>query len=278
MKFGKILRKESFAEWSNHYINYKALKQVLKKLKAASAHPPKHPENDVLIPSMVCPQGQKLNKFQELFWCTLKVELAKVNTFFSDKEHELQLSIARVSHVTLIQVSAVLEEAEKLSKFVVLNQTAAFKIVKKYCKISGQDYKEAFSVSLARENFYHSMVPALARTWAEVMHDVIQPQSAPSSRYTCHVCRNRLQNPVVTSCAHRFCQLCAERVVSTGSRACPVCGKPHTLSAHMSVNPYLHARHRAPHLLHCAAQQGPTAMPQEVLRLVPDALLRHGPA
>ncbi|GKY90727.1 hypothetical protein MPSEU_000046000 [Mayamaea pseudoterrestris] len=43
--------------------------------------------------------------------------------------------------------------------------------------------------------------------------------------FACHLCRRAFDEPVVTNCAHYFCQACILRHVRETSEACPICSK-----------------------------------------------------
>jgi len=59
---------------------------------------------------------------------------------------------------------------------------------------------------------------------------------ASKDDYTCAVCLDILSNPVVLSCAHRFCWHCLAQA-SVHKQACPVCRKE------QSLNPRLYEVH-----------------------------------
>ena len=117
MKFGKYIQSVS-TEWTSYYINYKALKKIMKD---------KTEEGQVSIDE----QGRKTK-----FFFRLERELEKVNSFYIQKEHELKIRLegllkkSGVSHSLKEAFLQFQTDLAKLQKFVQINATGFRKILK----------------------------------------------------------------------------------------------------------------------------------------------------
>ncbi len=87
--------------------------------------------------------------------------------------------------------------------------------------------KEIVSESIQVRPFYcsHSLAELLTQT--EIIMNELSGKSSRDD-YNCPVCLNILSNPVVLSCAHRFCWHCLAKASLFG-QCCPVCRKQQTL-------------------------------------------------
>jgi len=208
MKFGKRLRREAHPSWLQHYVDYKALKRVIKHSN-------------------------------QLFEEKLHVELCKVNEFFCGKEKDLQDVLASVTITTddgiLKGYIQLCEDIDHLRKYVVLNYLAVRKILKKHDKKMGQPATTPVMQYLRNQPFYNSLTLAQMFTKAQCVGVLIKQARGetqfPKEDFLCPVCLDILSNPVVLSCAHRFCWTClASAALFTSQKsACPVCRKEQSL-------------------------------------------------
>ncbi|KAI9794819.1 MAG: phosphate system positive regulatory protein pho81 [Peltula sp. TS41687] len=162
-KFGKHLQKRQLdiPEYAASFVNYKALKKLIKKL---SATPILHAQNELNgVEGRNVPQTA-LQANKATFFFRLERELEKVNAFYLQKEAELRLRLKTLmdkkkrmqTHAhTPSKLSAsfmALEEGfqqfgndlNKLQQFVEVNATAFSKILKKWDKTSKSRTKELY--------------------------------------------------------------------------------------------------------------------------------------
>ncbi|KAK7511285.1 ankyrin repeat protein nuc-2 [Phyllosticta citriasiana] len=159
MKFGKHIQKRQldFPEYAASFVDYKALKKLIKKL---SATPVIHAQND---PAQLDPQ-MSLQANKATFFFRLERELEKVNKLYLQKEAELKLRLSTLlekkrslqsQSIPVSRLSSnyvILEEAfrlfsndlNKLQQFVEINATAFSKILKKWDKTSKSRTKELY--------------------------------------------------------------------------------------------------------------------------------------
>ncbi|KAI9886886.1 MAG: phosphate system positive regulatory protein pho81 [Watsoniomyces obsoletus] len=165
MSFGKHLQKRQLdiPEYAASFVNYKALKKLIKKLSAtpiihaqhASSIPPREGTTD----SQTALQANRAT-----FFFRVERELDKVNAFYLQKEAELKLRLKALldkkkltqarSHTSsrLSTTFMALEEGfqqfgldlNKLQQFVEVNATAFSKILKKWDKVSKSRTKELY--------------------------------------------------------------------------------------------------------------------------------------
>ncbi|KAF4538923.1 Ankyrin repeat protein [Lasiodiplodia theobromae] len=158
-KFGKHIQKRQldFPEYAASFVDYKALKKLIKKL---SATPVIHAQNE---PSLADPQTS-LQANKATFFFRLERELEKVNKLYLQKEAELKLRLNTLLEkkrslqsqpIPISKLSSkyvILEEAfrlfsndlNKLQQFVEINATAFSKILKKWDKTSKSRTKELY--------------------------------------------------------------------------------------------------------------------------------------
>ncbi|ELR08665.1 phosphate system positive regulatory protein pho81 [Pseudogymnoascus destructans] len=162
MKFGKQIQKRQLEvpEYAASFVNYKALKKLIKKL---SATPLLESQNDILknepLDSQAALQANKAK-----FFFQLERELEKVNAFYLQKEAELKIRLKTLLDKKKVMQSrgqntsrrsakfTTLEEGfqqfgndlNKLQQFVEINGTAFSKILKKWDKTSKSKTKELY--------------------------------------------------------------------------------------------------------------------------------------
>lgn len=152
VKFGKYLAKRQLEvpEYGNYFINYKALKKLIKSLS-----------NQAAAGGNV---EQALRENKATFFFRLERELEKVNTFYLQKEAELRLRIdilmekkadayatgsltssTSVSYISLYEgFQRFRRDLSKLEQFIELNATGFSKVLKKWDKRSKQQTKELY--------------------------------------------------------------------------------------------------------------------------------------
>ncbi|KAI8934010.1 hypothetical protein NX059_008779 [Plenodomus lindquistii] len=163
MKFGKHIQKRQLEipEYAASFVDYKALKKLIKKLSATPIIPPQGDSSnghDALDPQT------SLQANKATFFFRVERELEKVNTFYLQKEAELRLRLTtlldkkRVMQQHPHSVSktssryVALEEGlkqfsmdlNKLEQFVEVNETAFSKILKKWDKTSKSREKQLY--------------------------------------------------------------------------------------------------------------------------------------
>ncbi|KAI1187872.1 hypothetical protein F5B17DRAFT_300595 [Nemania serpens] len=177
MKFGKQIQKRQLEvpEYAASFVNYKALKKLIKRL---SATPILSAQNEPhLLPAPVDTQAA-LQANKAKFFFQLERELEKVNAFYLQKEAELKIRLK-----TLIDKKKVLKSRQgisrrsakfttleegfqqfandlnKLQQFVEINGTAFSKILKKWDKTSKSKTKELYlSRAVEVQPFFNATV------------------------------------------------------------------------------------------------------------------------
>jgi len=153
-------------------------------------------------------------------------------------------------------VSSIVPELGQLRLFVVLNYTAVVKAVKKWNKHAwpvarhGEAGRLDAVSTLLSTPFFGASSLAKTVTRAELLAVSLAPQEKRFwEDFACPICLEVLRNPVLLSCAHRFCFSCLATAalyavdkpavaqggsgLATSSRGlrcdCPVCRKPQVL-------------------------------------------------
>ncbi|KAL5345882.1 phosphate system positive regulatory protein pho81 [Pseudogymnoascus australis] len=161
-KFGKQIQKRQLEvpEYAASFVNYKALKKLIKKL---SATPLLASQNDILQNEPMDSQAA-LQANKAKFFFQLERELEKVNAFYLQKEAELKIRLKTLLDKKKVMQGrnqntsrrsakfTTLEEGfqqfgndlNKLQQFVEINGTAFSKILKKWDKTSKSKTKELY--------------------------------------------------------------------------------------------------------------------------------------
>ncbi|RAH41483.1 putative cyclin dependent kinase inhibitor Pho81 [Aspergillus brunneoviolaceus CBS 621.78] len=162
-KFGKQIQRRQLdlPEYAASFVNYKALKKLIKQLSAT----PTIPAQSVAGAAQDVPEAQAaLRANKEVFFFRLEREIEKVNAFYLQKEAEFSLRLKTlVDKKRVIQSRAVTNskapanyvslfegfqqfdgDLNKLQQFVEINETAMSKILKKWDKTSKSRMKELY--------------------------------------------------------------------------------------------------------------------------------------
>ncbi|KAI8624021.1 hypothetical protein F5Y19DRAFT_340089 [Xylariaceae sp. FL1651] len=177
MKFGKQIQKRQLEvpEYAASFVNYKALKKLIKRL---SATPILSAQTDPHLPLAPVDTQVALQANRAKFFFQLERELEKVNAFYLQKEAELKIRLK-----TLIDKKKVLKSRQgisrrsakfttleegfqqfandlnKLQQFVEINGTAFSKILKKWDKTSKSKTKELYlSRAVEVQPFFNATV------------------------------------------------------------------------------------------------------------------------
>ncbi|KAK5110712.1 hypothetical protein LTR62_005589 [Meristemomyces frigidus] len=163
-KFGKHIQKRQLEipEYASSFVDYKALKKLIKKLSATPILPPSQQSattGEALRDSQAALQANKAT-----FFFRLDREIDKVDTFYLQKEAELRIRLrtlldkkraleSRSTSASKLSSGYVLldegfrlfsNDLDKLQQFVEVNQTAFSKILKKWDKTSKSRTKELY--------------------------------------------------------------------------------------------------------------------------------------
>ncbi|KAL4870630.1 hypothetical protein BDV12DRAFT_47495 [Aspergillus spectabilis] len=163
MKFGKQIQRRQLdlPEYAASFVNYKALKKLIKQLSATPTIPA---QISVVVPQNASEAQAALRANKEVFFFRLEREIEKVNTFYLQKEAEFSQRLKtlvdkkRVVQSRTVTKSkapsnlvALLEgfqqfdgDLNKLQQFVEINETAMSKILKKWDKTSKSRMKELY--------------------------------------------------------------------------------------------------------------------------------------
>lgn len=166
MKFGKYLasRQLELPEYSGHFIDYKALKKLIKQL----AIPATNTSNGVVI-SQSDNIHQTLKENKASFFFRVERELDKVNSFYLEKQADLAITLDllimkknelilkssdgsdnssfknSISYLNIYQsFKKIHQDLIRLQQFIELNETGFSKVVKKWDKRSKSHTKELF--------------------------------------------------------------------------------------------------------------------------------------
>ncbi|KAL3422460.1 Ankyrin repeat protein nuc-2 [Phlyctema vagabunda] len=177
-KFGKQIQKRQLEvpEYAASFVNYKALKKLIKKL---SATPVLLAQNDIHRSLGTVDSQAALQANKATFFFQLERELEKVNAFYLQKEAELKIRLKTLLDKKKVLQSrsqntsrrsakfTTLEEGfqqfgndlNKLQQFVEINGTAFSKILKKWDKTSKSKTKELYlSRAVEVQPFFNATV------------------------------------------------------------------------------------------------------------------------
>lgn len=177
MKFGKQIQKRQLEvpEYAASFVNYKALKKLIKKL---SATPTLAAQNEVHGATGPVDSQAALQANKATFFFQLERELDKVNAFYLQKEAELKIRLKtlldkknvlqtrdgisrRSSKFTTLEegFQQFATDLNKLQQFVEINGTAFSKILKKWDKTSKSKTKELYlSRAVEVQPFFNATV------------------------------------------------------------------------------------------------------------------------
>lgn len=162
MKFGKFLasRQLELPEYSGHFIDYKALKKLIKQLAI--------PGNELSqVPQTQAEIQNTLKENKASFFFRVERELDKVNLFYLEKQANLSINLDllimkksellsnhrdktgsfknSISYLNLYQnFQKIHQDLLRLQQFIELNETGFLKVVKKWDKRSKSHTKELF--------------------------------------------------------------------------------------------------------------------------------------
>ena len=179
MKYGKYLasRQLELSEYSGYFIDYKALKKLIKQLAIpATTNTTINPQGvSVVIPSTQYEIQQTLKENKASFFFRVERELDKVNSFYLEKQANLAVNLDllimkknellsksngfinssqsnsaanfknSISYLNLYQnFKKIHQDLIRLQQFIELNETGFSKVVKKWDKRSKSHTKELF--------------------------------------------------------------------------------------------------------------------------------------
>eukprot|EP00890_Picochlorum_soloecismus_P001835 jgi/Picsp_1/2652/NSC_00882-R1_ctd small phosphatase-like protein len=232
MKFGKRLESEAERRWVDYYIDYKGLKRSIKV-------DIEHGDTESRV-------------FKDL----LKVELQKVSSFYLSQESLVSCDLEKfVEDVVQYKIrqkgteneniskgndsspdwkeayGRLKKEVRDLNKFVLLNYVAVVKAVKKRNRHikstlfegNGKVVSMKAVDILTSQYFFTSLKLAAMITRLEILSKQLPGDESMDiddalEEYSCPICLNVLRNPVVLSCAHKFCWGCIVTLCSTVRR------------------------------------------------------------
>jgi len=122
---------------------------------------------------------------------------------------------------------------------------AVYKITKKHNKMLVHATPVEFLSILLEQPFYNSIKLARITVKTELLAlKGIPGETIDENNFTCPICLFVLCNPVVLSCAHRFCWTCLSKT-SESVKSCPVCRKdlqldPKNFSIDWILKEFLH--------------------------------------
>lgn len=218
MKFNKRLRRLLRPLWEEAYVNYKRLKQELKRCRALVAD-----ENERMHTFLLALDDElgKVNAFVEAQQALLRDQLdATVRSL-----HGGCVSDGEYAHAAALFAS-LQSELSALRSYTELNYVAVLKIVKKANKVLQPTPLVQAHALLLRQPFYTSTELSALLTRVDVVaaqlaaHTASPLASPPDARnYTCAICLDLLDAPVTLPCTHRFCAVCiAQHLDSAAAR------------------------------------------------------------
>ena len=202
MKFFQSLQSQMFPDWTGNYINYESLKELL---------------------------GGEC----KIFLSSLHEEMDKANAFYTSKTKELVVALRDFTTKAKLGGATEADRAlfsqfyislNQLRAYVVLSYTTVIKIGEKWNHVNGEKIDAVSMVN--SQPFYQSRCLGHLVVRADMLalyYDVSGP-NVETEDWTCPVCLDVLNNPVVLDCSHRFCWGCITKAIETNA-CCPVCRK-----------------------------------------------------
>lgn len=231
MKFGKYLRRHeaTAGPYAGQYVAYKLLKQALKRLVEGGAGAARGVGDDGAAE----------------FHALVLAEAAKVDATYNARLAELARVLAPAldgaAGVDVAEFGENCKKLDELRAYSLLNYMAVCKIMKKHDKKAGRTDTQAVLAAVQQMDFYQTDGLASLLTRALIVGDVMSGAAPDRDEFTCALCLGVLSNPVVLSCAHRYCWQCLARAAQFGE-ACPTCRKEVALDPrHYSVDRTLQA-------------------------------------
>ena len=190
MKFGKHLegRQLELPEYNGHFINYKALKKLIKQLSvpAVSSYSASH-DNLTLDETDESIKYQTLQENKASFFFKLERELEKVNEFYLEKEADLRMKFdllnsryygyktnGKLTSKRSIAYRTIRDGVKKferdlaqLEQFVELNRTGFSKVLKKWDKRSHSHAKDFYLATVV------SVQPIFTRNEVSKWNDAV---------------------------------------------------------------------------------------------------------
>mmetsp|Transcript_32567 Transcript_32567/g.107694 ORF Transcript_32567/g.107694 Transcript_32567/m.107694 type:complete len:592 (-) Transcript_32567:240-2015(-) len=276
MLFGVKLRSGSHPPWVSKYVPYELLKQTISQLE------PNCEENaaiEGIFLTQLLSAVHQVNNFYLSKEQELSTRLEALTALLHSPRQwvlshiEAHDSVSLPSLVPLFEAGVhaakdkvdalgefvrLCEDIDHLRKYSVLNYLAAAKIVKKHDKHSSISLRESVMKFVGSLPFYQSRLLASSFTHAQCIASEIVASAVGSAaldlsaEYTCGICMDVLNMPVVLSCAHRFCYGCLSRACLYDHH-CPLCKKDTDLDpSNYHIDPILTKFVDA----HCARDHG----------------------
>ncbi|KAL1838337.1 hypothetical protein VTJ49DRAFT_2798 [Mycothermus thermophilus] len=171
-------RQLEIPEYAASFVNYKALKKLIKKLSATPLLPAQDGTSRQAAPLSAADSQAALQANKATFFFQLERELEKVNAFYLQKEAELKVRLKtlldkkkvlqsrhgvsrRSAKLTTLQegFQQFANDLDKLQQFVEVNGTAFSKILKKWDKTSKSRTKELYlSRAVEVQPFFNATV------------------------------------------------------------------------------------------------------------------------
>jgi tRNA A-37 threonylcarbamoyl transferase component Bud32 len=209
MKFGNRLLRQADKSIASHYVDYRSLKQELKKITTAGDLEGKPWDN------------------------MLDQELQKVNKFYLEKEEAVEAQLKHFEdNPEQLATSSEFKEfcrfLEVLRYYVILCYMSIYKITKKRNKMLKTAKPIDYLTVVMNQPFYNSLRLARVAVKTELLALKVIPGNLNEQDFACPICLDVLCNPVILSCTHRFCWSCLSQT-SARMQSCPLCRKEQNL-------------------------------------------------
>lgn len=198
MKFGKYLKERERPEWSGKYLDYAALKDLIKvasREQEAKGFAGEHASYSPRAASLTVLRGENArDNSEEQFFQKLEEEVEKIGTFTSEKVQELRSRLYQLQQQVdggrqeaegrdALETDTLLQEAKEigdqflqLEKYVNLNYMGFHKILKKHDKQLPQSPCRQFYMSHLHnqpwvQGSYADLLVTLGNVYAEIRGD-----------------------------------------------------------------------------------------------------------